>query len=73
MVCNHLEPKTVTETLLENFEFHKTKMLLHKRFLLIVRAHDGFKNKAFLLMAFALASKISESTALVISDVYKQF
>ena len=68
-----LEPKTVTETVLGSFEFHRIRMLLPKRFLLIVRAHDGFKNKAFLLMAFALASKISESTDLVISDVYNQF
>ena len=66
-----LEPKTVTETVLGSFEFHRIRMLLHKRFLLIVRAHDGFKNKAFLLIAFAFASKISESRAHVIFDVYK--
>ena len=39
-----LEPKTVTVTVLGSFEFHRIRMLLHKRFLPIVRAHDGFKN-----------------------------
>ena len=67
-----LEPKTVTETVPGSFEFHRIRMLLPKRFLLIVRAHDGFKNVAFLLIAFAFASNlISESRAHVIFDVYK--